>query len=136
MEVTHVTHNLRIAPRKLRLVVDKIRHLQASQALEVLPLVVNKGAALTYKSLASAMQVAQDRNLSKESLVIQRVWCDEGRVLKRAVSRSKGRTLPIMKRSSHLTIVLKGDEATRTRRTRTATKAVAESPIEQETAQE
>ena len=116
MEVTHVTHNLRIAPRKLRLVTDKIRYMTATQALEMLPLIVNKGAELALKSLKSAIQVAVDRDASADTLVIQRIWSDEGRKLKRSIHRSKGRSLPITKAYSHLSIVLTGEEAVRTRR--------------------
>jgi large subunit ribosomal protein L22 len=135
MEFAHITHNVRISPRKLRLVADKIRYMSAQQALEILPLVINRGALITHKSLKSAVQVAEDRNLSLESLVVQRVWCDEGRKLKRAVSRSKGRTLPILKRSSHLTIVLKGEPAVRSRRvarkSETPDTSSEQSPVEE-----
>lgn len=108
-EITHVTRNLRIAPRKLRLVADKMRHMPANHAMEVLPLVVNKGARLAEKSLKAAIEVAKDRNLNPNTLVIQRVWCGEGMKLKRIIGHSRGRMAPIHKHYSHLSIVLKGE---------------------------
>lgn len=116
MEITHRTHNLRIAPRKLRLVVDKMRYQKAEQALEVLNLIPNKGGLLVSKSLKSAIQVAKDNNLDSSTLIIQRAWCDEGTKLKRLVGASRGRMLRIMKHYTHLSLVLTGEEMTRTRR--------------------
>lgn len=113
MEITHRTNNLRIAPRKLRLVANKVRHQKAERALELLPLVVNRGAGLIQKSLKSAIEVAKDNQLDPASLVIQRVWCDEGRSLKRSIGNSRGRVSSIMKKYSHLSIVLKGEPRVR-----------------------
>ena len=109
MEITHRTNNLRISPRKLRLVADKIRHQNAQAALDMLPLVINKGAGLLYSSLKSAVQVAEDNDLDTTQLSIQRIWCDEGSKLKRAVHRSRGRMNRIIKHNSHVSIVLKGE---------------------------
>ena len=116
MEITHRTNNVRIAPRKLRLVADQMRHQNVATALGVLPLVTNRGAEILYKSLNAAIDVAKDRNLDLGSLVIQRVWCDEGRKLKRSIHHSRGRSAMIMKQSSHLSIMLKGEPKARTRK--------------------
>ena len=116
MELTHRTNNIRIAPRKLRLVADQIKYKSAKQALSVLPLVVNRGALIIAKSLKAAITTAQDQNLDVDSLVIQRIWCDEGMKLKRMIGHSRGRMSKIEKKYSHLSIVLKGDQATRSRK--------------------
>lgn len=113
MEITHRTRNLRIAPRKLRLVADKIRYKNAEQAVQILNLVPNKGGHILAKSLKSAIQVAKDNNLESSSLIIQRVWCDEGTALKRLVGASRGRMLPIMKKYSHVSLVLVGESPKR-----------------------
>ena len=127
MEITHRTHNLHIAPRKLRLVADQVRYMTATKAAGVLPLVVNKGVHLIEKSLKSAIQVAKDNNLDVSTLVIQQIWCDEGMKLKRVISRSRGRMAPIRKHYSHLSIVLKGEVASKpNRRAKAATAEVAE----------
>lgn len=109
MEITHKTKNIKIAPRKLRLVTDAIMHQNASVALGNLGVVNKKAAPLVAKSLKSAIQVAKDNNLNSDSLVVQRIFCDEGMKLKRMVGCSRGRMARIMKHYSHLSIVLKGE---------------------------
>jgi large subunit ribosomal protein L22 len=109
MEIIHKTNNLRIAPRKLRLVADQVRHQDALKAMAILPLVTNKGGGIIYKSLKSALEVAKDNDLDPKTLKIQRIWCDEGRKLKRFVSKSHGQVRPIIKHSSHLSIALQGE---------------------------
>ena len=139
MEVTHRTRNIRIAPRKLRLVIDKVRYQKAISASELLTVVPRKGALITRKSLQSAIQVAKDQDLDPSTLVIQRIWCDEGSSLKRTISHSRGRMARIMKKFSHLSIVLNGEPKTssqrKVRETRTST-AVTESLPEPAVAQE
>lgn len=128
MEISHRTHNLKIAPRKLRLVIDQMRYKEALKALDILPLIINKGAGLAYKSLASAVQVAKDNDLQPESLVIAQVWVDEGMKLKRVVGRSRGQMDPIHKHHSHLSIVLRGEPAVRGK-VRRSTKEVTVEPV-------
>jgi large subunit ribosomal protein L22 len=111
MEITHRTRNIKIAPRKLRLVVDKVRHLPAEKAVEVLPLVIQKGALHVRKSLLSAIQAAKDQQLDPGTLVIQRAWCDEGTPLKRRHRFSRGQSAMMMKKYSHMSLVLKGEPA-------------------------
>ena len=132
MIISHRTHNLKIAPRKLRLVIDQMRYLGALKAMDILPLVINKGAGLAYKSLASAVQVAKDNDLQPESLVISQVWVDEGMKLKRTVGRSRGQMDPIHKHSSHLSIVLSGEPVVRSRAKRVS-KTIAEPVADQPT---
>lgn len=133
-ELSHHTRNIRISPRKLRLVVDKVRHLSAEKALAMLPLVEKGGAIHVQKSLKAAIAAAADKDLSAESLVIQRIWADEGTALKRIITRSRGRSTGIMKKYSHLTIVLKGDTATRApkRASKKVESIPAESVVEEE----
>ena len=116
MEILHRTHNIKIAPRKLRLVADSIRYMSALAALETLPLVINKASVHLEKSLKSAVQVAKDRDLDPSTLKIQQIFCDEGMKLKRMIGHSRGRMASIHKHSSHLSIVLIGEVAKRSRR--------------------
>jgi large subunit ribosomal protein L22 len=128
MEVTHHTYNLRIAPRKMRLVIDQVRYMPATKAVALLALVPNRGAGIIRKSLLSAIQVAKDGNLDEASLIVQRTWCDQGTSLKRMVGASRGRMTRIMKKYSHLTIVLKGDTARKSRSRKTQ---MSEEPIKE-----
>jgi large subunit ribosomal protein L22 len=95
----------------MRLVVDKVRHLSADKALAILPHVPKRGAIHVEKSLKAAIEAAKDQNLSLDTLVIQRIWADEGAAMKRVIGHSRGRMSGIMKKYSHLTIVLKGETA-------------------------
>lgn len=108
-EVQHHTRNIRVAPRKLRLVVDKVRHLPADKAIALMPLVLKRGSIHVEKALKAAVEAARDQNLNTDTLIVQRIWADEGQAMKRIISRSRGRATGIMKKYSHLTIVLKGD---------------------------
>jgi len=115
-EITHHTRSLRIAPRKLRLIVDKIRHLSTEQALATLPLVAKRGALPVEKAVKAAVEAAKDANMDPATLVIQRAWADEGKALKRMVMHGRGRSSMIMKKYSHLGLVIKGEEKSRTKR--------------------
>jgi large subunit ribosomal protein L22 len=108
-EITHHTYNIRIAPRKMRLVIDKVRHMKASHALQVLPLVNKRGAADIQRAVKAAMFAAEDKNLDPNSLVIQQAWVDEAKALKRTIPQSRGRASLIMKKYSHIGLVLKGE---------------------------
>lgn len=138
MEITHRTRNLRVAPRKLRLIIDKVRHMPAEEAVQVVPLVTKRGAVLIQKSIKAAIQAAKDQNLDPKTLVIQRAWCDEGAALKRIHSFSRGRTAPMMKKYSHITLVLQGDAMSTTRRRakKQAASEAAEQPTEEVSEQE
>lgn len=126
MEITHRTNNLRIAPRKLRLVADQIRYQNAKKALGILPLVPQRGGQILEKSLKSAIQVASDNNMDTEELIIQQIWCDEGSKLKRTIGHSRGRFATIMKHYSHVSIVLKGEVKRPARRKAPSTEATPE----------
>ncbi|HSI20646.1 MAG TPA: 50S ribosomal protein L22 [Verrucomicrobiae bacterium] len=115
IEIQHTTRSIRVAPRKMRLVVDKVRHLPAKDAMALLPLIPKRGAIHIQKSLKAAIEAAKDKNLNPDTLVIQRIYADEGTALKRIISRSRGRATGIMKKYSHLTIVLKGEEGSSAR---------------------
>lgn len=122
MELTHHTRNIRIAPRKLRLVAEQVKHMPVDKALGVLPL-VNKGGALhVLKSLKAAVDAAKDKNYNMESLVIQRIFCDEATAMKRMMHHSRGRSSMIMKKYSHLSIVLKGEQVTKAKKVAKAAK--------------
>jgi large subunit ribosomal protein L22 len=110
IEVSHHTRNIRVAPRKLRLVVDKVRHMPADKAIALMPLVLKASSVHVEKALKAAVEAAKDKNLNPDTLVIQRIWADEGTAMKRIITRSRGRSTGIMKKFSHLTIVLKGEE--------------------------
>ena len=110
MEVRAKGRYLRVAPRKVRLVADMIRGKQAGAALNVLKFTPKKAARMVQKVVSSAVANAEQRaDVDIDALYIKRIFVDEGPTLKRWRPRAMGRATRILKRSSHLTVVL--DEA-------------------------
>lgn len=107
MEVTVKLNNLRTAPRKVRQVVDLVRGKTVVQAQSILLFTVNKSARNVLKLLNSAVATAKhDLHLDESKLFISKITVDEGTKLKRWHPMSRGRAYPIIKRSSHIALVL------------------------------
>jgi large subunit ribosomal protein L22 len=102
------TH-IRISPRKVRMVVDTVRGKSVSQALSILGFTRKKAALPVQKLLKSAVAnaVENDGINDVETLVIDRIMVDEGPTLKRYMPRARGRATPILKRTSHIRIILR-----------------------------
>jgi len=100
---------VRIAPRKVRLVVDIVRGKSVSQALNILTFTRKKAALPVQKLLKSAVaNAAENHGVSDvDNLVIDRITVDEGPALKRFMPRARGRATPIRKRTSHIQIILR-----------------------------
>lgn len=98
---------VRMAPRKVRLVVDQIRNKSVSQALELLQFAEDAAAVPVEKVLRSAVANAENNNnLRANNLYIAEAYVDEGPTLKRIRPRAKGSASRINKRTSHITIVV------------------------------
>ena len=98
---------VRMAPRKVRLVVDQIRNKSVSQALELLQFAEVAAAVPVEKVLRSAVANAENNNnLRANNLYIAEAYVDEGPTLKRIRPRAKGSASRINKRTSHTTIVV------------------------------
>lgn len=107
MEIKVKLNNLRIAPRKSREVVNLIRGEKVSQARAILEFTVKRAAEPTLKLLNSAVASAlHNYKLKEKDLYIKKITVDEGPKLKRIFPMSRGRAYPIMKRTSHITLVL------------------------------
>jgi len=107
MKVKAKLNNLRISPRKVRLVIDLIRGLDIVGAKTQLNFLVKKSARPISKLLDSAVANAKNNfGLDESNLYISEIFAGEGPVLKRIMPRAMGRAFPIMKRTSHITIVL------------------------------
>jgi large subunit ribosomal protein L22 len=97
----------RIAPRKARLVVDLIRGKQIGEAVAILNLTPKAASPIVEKVLKSAMANAEHNyEMDVNNLVITQAFVDEGPTLKRFRPRAMGRASQILKRTSHITIVL------------------------------
>ena len=107
MEVRAVARFVRISPRKIRLVMDRIRGKKVEEAVNMLSFAPQKGARILKKLLDSAVANAlENSGLDVDTLYVMRVYADEGPILKRWRPRAQGRATRIRKRTSHLTIVL------------------------------
>jgi large subunit ribosomal protein L22 len=110
MEVKAVTRYVRIAPRKARLVTELIKGKPVEEALTILRFVPKKAARLVDKTLRSAVANAeQNPNIDVDTLYIKRIFVDGGPTMKRWRARAMGRATKIIKRTSHITVIL--DEA-------------------------
>ena len=110
MEILAKSSFVRISPRKLRLVVDKIRGQNAKKALILLSQVGRRGEVLE-KTLKQGIANAKNNfALTEEDLKIKKIQIDEGPVYKRWQPVSRGMAHPIKKRTAHITVVLETGE--------------------------
>ena len=110
METRAVGKYIRISPQKARLVADVVRGMGVDQAITTLKFMPKKGAGILRKVLESAVANAtQNDQVDVDNLVIKQITIDGGPSLKRIRPRAMGRATRIIKRTSHITVVL--DEA-------------------------
>jgi large subunit ribosomal protein L22 len=97
----------RVSPRKARLAAGLIRGLQVDAALAQLSVSPLKSARILSKTLVSAIANAENNlEISRKELTVKEVRVDDGPRYKRAKARSKGGRSPILKRTSHFTVVV------------------------------
>lgn len=107
MEAKAVAKYVRIAPRKVRLVIDLIRGKQVGEAIAILKHTPKAASPVVEKLLGSAIANAEHNyEMNPDSLVISKITCDEGPTLKRFQPRAMGRASRINKRTSHITVVV------------------------------
>lgn len=102
-----VAKYIRIAPTKVKLVVDLIRGKKVNDAKAILMATPRGASEAVLKALNSAVANAENnQELSKDDLYVAEIYADQGPTLKRYQAGSRGRAMPILKRSSHITVVL------------------------------
>lgn len=107
METIARCRYMRSSAQKLRLVVNMIKNKKVSQALNILSYTNKKASFLIKKVLKSAIANAEHNDgLNINSLKISKIVVDNGPSIKRVMTRAKGRSDRIIKRTSHLTIML------------------------------
>ncbi len=110
MESTAKLRGAHISAQKARLVADQIRGLPVERAEEVLAFSNKKGAHIVRKVLMSAIANAEHNSgADVDELKVQTIFVDEGPTFKRGRPRAKGRFTRILKRTSHITIVVAED---------------------------
>jgi large subunit ribosomal protein L22 len=107
MEVTAKLRYARISPQKCRLVADVVRGKPVGNALSTLKYMPKKGAKLVHKVLKSAVDNAENNNgADVDELKVHRIQVDAAPQFKRFAARAKGRGTRIVKRNSHITVVV------------------------------
>ena len=102
---------VRIAPRKVKIVLDLIRNQPAKKAMAILKHTPKAACEPLIKLLKSAMANAENNyNMNVDNLYVASCKVDEGPTLKRIRPRAQGRAFRINKRTSHITLVLKEKE--------------------------
>ena len=115
MEVSATAKYVRVQPRKVRIIADQVRGKQALHTAALLRYHPSKSAKALHKVLLSAMANAQENHrLSPDSLKISTIMVDEGPRLKRMQARAMGRGNRIIKKTSHITVVVEDQERTPT----------------------
>lgn len=107
MEVRAITKYVGISPQKVRLVIDQVRYMNAEQALAVLRHMTQAAAKPVAKTIASALTDADENlGLSREDMYIASITADGAPVRRWRRFGARGRFKPIIRRSSHITVVL------------------------------
>ena len=110
-EVRAIARHVRMSPRKVRLVIDQVRAMDATEALALLKFMPQRAAKPVYKVIASAVSNAEENlGMSREDLYIAKIFADGGPTRRWRRFGARGRFKPILKRTSHITVVLKEHE--------------------------
>ena len=108
MEARAKLSYIRIAPRKVTIVLDLIRNQPLDKALAILQYTPKAASELLYKLVKSAAANAENNfNMDKNQLYVAECYVTPGPTLKRVRPRAQGRAYRILKRTSHITVVLK-----------------------------
>lgn len=111
MEARATAKMIRIAPRKTRLVVDLVRGKHVEEALAILEYTNKKASPAVIKVIKSAASNAvNNQMMDVEKLFIKEIYVDEGATLKRYTTKAKGSGAQILKRTSHITVVVAEEE--------------------------
>lgn len=111
MEVKATAKTIRHPARKVRIVLDLIRGKDAKEALGILKFTPNHAAKDIEKVLKSAIANATHNNqMNEDKLYVKECFANEGATIKRWMPRAKGRATPIMKRTSHISVVVEERE--------------------------
>lgn len=106
MEVVSTQKFIRMSPRKLRVVAGMIRKLTPEAALEMLPHIEKRAAGPILKVVKSAIANAKVKGIASSELTFKEVQIGDGPTLKRGRPAARGGWHPILKRMSHIRIVV------------------------------
>ena len=107
MEVKATAKQIRRSARKIRLVMDAVRGKRVEEAMAILRFLPHGAANEILNVVKSAAANAENNyQMAPEDLYIKYIFADEGPTIKRFRSRSRGMAAPILKRTSHITVIV------------------------------
>ncbi len=108
MEAKAIAKYIRIAPRKVRIVADLIRGKSIAEAFAILQHTPKVASEVVEKALKSAVANAEHNyDMNVDALYVSTIYVDQGPTMKRIHPRSRGQAFKILKRSSHVTVMVK-----------------------------
>jgi len=111
MEARAILRNARIAPRKVQIVLDLIRNKPVDVAMATMKYTPKAACEILEKLLKSAIANAENNhNMDPDNLYISECFVCPGPIMKRIMPRAQGRAFRILKRTSHITLVVKEKE--------------------------
>ena len=111
MKVKAIAKDTGISPSKVRPLIDMVRGKKVDEALAILKFAPSPRARVVAKVVKSAAANAENNfQMSPSELKIVTIFADEARTLKRYRPRARGQVSPILKRSSHITVVVEQEE--------------------------
>jgi len=107
MEARAFLPHIRISPSKVKIVIDLVRGKPVKEAISILRYTPKRASTVVKKLLQSAAANAvQNHNMAQDDLVVSEIFVGAGPTLKRFQPRQRGQGFPILKRTSHLTVVV------------------------------
>ena len=107
MEAKAIAKYVRISPLKVQFICNEIRGLQVDEALAKLEFTTKRGAKELYEVLKSAVANAENNlSLDRADLYVKEAYANDGPTMKRFRPKAKGMAYPILKRSSHIGVVV------------------------------
>ncbi|OQA21295.1 MAG: 50S ribosomal protein L22 [Actinobacteria bacterium ADurb.Bin346] len=110
MEAKAIEKYIRISPRKVKYVIDIVKKKPVEEAIGILSLTPNRAAVYVKKAIQSASANATENfkeyKVAEDDLVIKEIYVNEGPTLKRFKPRARGRADRVLKRTSHITVLV------------------------------
>jgi len=110
MEAKAYIKNVKISPKKLRFLIDAVKKMDPYKALDHLYYTPTKSAKILYKAVKSAVDNAKNISKDVENLKFKKLLIEEGRKLKRFRAGGRGTAKPILRRFSHIQVILEADQ--------------------------
>ena len=107
MEVRAVSKYLRVSPQKVRTLIGAVKGKPVETGLNALKFMPQKAAKILEKTVRSAVANADQKpDIDVDALIIRNITADQGPTLKRFRARARGRGARILKRTTHVTVIL------------------------------